>query len=217
MSYKYLAIAAVSLAIIFGFYYFFSPPQSASSPEILITSQPEKGIVGEKIEFEIQAKSDSEIAKIISKTAFEQKETTCSQKQCSATFAHYFSRAGTHQIEFIAQNSAGKIGTKKILVKVFDYTKKCADGTVFEECSNTKPLYCKSGKLEEQCGKCGCTQGTECIAETCLPVALKLEIEKISDPQAKLIPAGKEFFITITLKNSKNKMVAKGAAYTLKV
>jgi len=38
----------------------------------------------------------------------------------------------------------------------------CSDGTIFFECSNNKPGYCDSGVLEENCQKCGCSEGGVC-------------------------------------------------------
>jgi cysteine-rich repeat protein len=43
----------------------------------------------------------------------------------------------------------------------------CDDGTNLNNCSETKPLFCKSiGVLEERCSNCGCPEGLECNAET---------------------------------------------------
>ncbi|MEM4268121.1 MAG: hypothetical protein QXK37_04810 [Candidatus Woesearchaeota archaeon] len=52
---------------------------------------------------------------------------------------------------------------------------KCADGTEVGECSSSKPLYCRSGDLVDDCFRCGCSDGycitlngccsTGCVAE----------------------------------------------------
>ena len=35
----------------------------------------------------------------------------------------------------------------------------CRDGTPYESCSETKPLYCENGNLVEKCSICGCARG----------------------------------------------------------
>jgi hypothetical protein len=44
---------------------------------------------------------------------------------------------------------------------------KCTDGTVLNQCSTTKPKVCvkdgESLKLENNCSKCGCPVGKECV------------------------------------------------------
>jgi hypothetical protein len=39
---------------------------------------------------------------------------------------------------------------------------QCIDGTPLEECSQTKPLFCKDGELIDRCASCGCDIGTVC-------------------------------------------------------
>ncbi|HJW97411.1 MAG TPA: hypothetical protein VJ485_04585, partial [archaeon] len=36
----------------------------------------------------------------------------------------------------------------------------CSDGTPYSQCSSTKPLYCSSGTLTNNCQACGCPAGT---------------------------------------------------------
>lgn len=36
----------------------------------------------------------------------------------------------------------------------------CSDGTPYGQCSSTKPLYCSSGTLVNNCSLCGCSSGT---------------------------------------------------------
>ena len=44
---------------------------------------------------------------------------------------------------------------------VSDYLRegKCEDGTLFNECSKTQPLYCYNGELLGKAFTCGCPQG----------------------------------------------------------
>lgn len=54
-----------------------------------------------------------------------------------------------------------------------DSVKVCEDGTLFWECSQTKPLYCDGGVLTDDCQRCGCHANEECqasgrcLANTC--------------------------------------------------
>jgi len=40
----------------------------------------------------------------------------------------------------------------------------CSDGTPYSQCSTTKPLYCSSGTLTNNCQSCGCPSGQSCQA-----------------------------------------------------
>lgn len=45
----------------------------------------------------------------------------------------------------------------------------CSDGTLYDSCSVTKPLYCNNGNLINKCSPCGCDSGFSCQAnETCM-------------------------------------------------
>ncbi|HJW96642.1 MAG TPA: hypothetical protein VJ485_00590, partial [archaeon] len=41
----------------------------------------------------------------------------------------------------------------------------CPDGTPYSQCSTTKPLYCSSGTLINNCQACGCPSGQSCQAD----------------------------------------------------
>ncbi len=38
----------------------------------------------------------------------------------------------------------------------------CSDGTLYDQCSLTKPLYCSGGTLVNSCSQCGCPPGETC-------------------------------------------------------
>jgi hypothetical protein len=40
--------------------------------------------------------------------------------------------------------------------------KKCSDGTIYDQCSLTKPKYCSSGTLIDKCSTCGCEPNLDC-------------------------------------------------------
>ncbi len=39
---------------------------------------------------------------------------------------------------------------------------RCADGTPYGRCSDTRPSFCNNGVLVDDCGKCGCDLGRIC-------------------------------------------------------
>ena len=41
-------------------------------------------------------------------------------------------------------------------------TKKCSDGTLYDQCSSERPFYCVNGTLIENCSICGCEPGYGC-------------------------------------------------------
>ena len=45
---------------------------------------------------------------------------------------------------------------------------KCADGTLYEQCSTNKPKYCESGKLIDKASLCGCPSGSKISGNHCL-------------------------------------------------
>jgi len=44
----------------------------------------------------------------------------------------------------------------------------CVDGTIYGECSDTRPQYCYSGELLDKCSICGCPAGLTCSDNTCI-------------------------------------------------
>ncbi len=48
-------------------------------------------------------------------------------------------------------------------------SKKCTDGTSYNNCSITKPLFCSNGTLINDCTSCGCSSGQSCntTSKTC--------------------------------------------------
>ena len=41
---------------------------------------------------------------------------------------------------------------------------KCADGTLYNQCSTNKPKYCTNGNLIDKCSTCGCSSNQNCTA-----------------------------------------------------
>jgi hypothetical protein len=44
---------------------------------------------------------------------------------------------------------------------------KCSDGTLYGQCSTSKPKYCENGNLIDKASICGCPSGYEVISDTC--------------------------------------------------
>ena len=57
----------------------------------------------------------------------------------------------------IAEITASGVEAEELII-----TNKCPDGTPYNQCSSTKPKYCKNGKLIDNCKLCGCPAGSEC-------------------------------------------------------
>ena len=46
----------------------------------------------------------------------------------------------------------------------YSENRTCSDGTVYGQCSSTKPWLCQNGALIDKCGTCGCATGKLCNA-----------------------------------------------------
>ncbi|MDO8647682.1 MAG: hypothetical protein Q7R70_04675 [Candidatus Diapherotrites archaeon] len=51
----------------------------------------------------------------------------------------------------------------------FEPPKKCTDGTLYDFCSASKPLYCKDGNLANNASVCGCSEGKRASGNDCGP------------------------------------------------
>jgi len=63
---------------------------------------------------------------------------------------------------------------------------KCADGSLFNSCSSSKPKYCDSGTLANNCQTCGCPAGEECKADGSCTENLCVTMQDSGDPSTKL-------------------------------
>lgn len=63
-----------------------------------------------------------------------------------------------------AGESAGAAMTIQAIVQ------SCTDGTVYDECSVTKPKFCDNGDLIDQASQCGCPSGTQAEGESCAEI-----------------------------------------------
>ncbi len=85
----------------------------------------------------------------------------------------------------------------------------CEDGTLYNNCSETKPKYCDNGSLMNKCSECGCPSGTECNSETqeCqVPVEIEIESAAVTPAEGQL---GAILTVNATVLNQENAASAK--------
>jgi hypothetical protein len=67
------------------------------------------------------------------------------------------------------QNVEAYRGDGNLMVRVSNVNKcasqKCADGTIFGQCSAIKPKYCNNGTLQNKCSTCGCPSNQACQSD----------------------------------------------------
>ncbi len=71
--------------------------------------------------------------------------------------------AGTYYYRVLAANSCGQSTWSNVVDLVIKPAPSlCTDGTLFGQCSITKPLQCSNGLLINNCQTCGCPSGQTC-------------------------------------------------------
>jgi hypothetical protein len=120
--------------------------------------------VNEKISVNVKARDESGLSFLIIESGNKTESFNCENKRvCSANFELYFVSPGLYSIKLTVVSSNGKKIERKEKVFVLDTLKKCSDGTLFGECSKTKPFFCDNGVLKSNCNKCGCSNDLECL------------------------------------------------------
>ena len=77
-------------------------------------------------------------------------------------------------VEFAGPQTIGELSTLPIYPycannqEIYSEPTICSDGTPFNTCSSTKPLYCDNGNLINRCSVCGCNIGFICSDEQCV-------------------------------------------------
>ncbi|MBU2099661.1 hypothetical protein KKG83_05510 [Candidatus Micrarchaeota archaeon] len=144
---------------------------------------------GEQAVFEVKAENFAGIKKMIYVSPYKTEEKTCNSQQCDAVFTETFKKTGLFFVEIRLELADNGKMTEKKKIQVIEGEKKCSDGTVFGYCSKEKPKYCNNGKLEENCIKCGCEQGTcienKCLAEEALEIKEVYFAKKFVEPNEK--------------------------------
>jgi len=84
--------------------------------------------------------------------------------------------------------------------------KNCTDGTLYNKCSTTRPLYCSNGTLTSKCSACKCESGYSCqLNETCTLTIVKAEDFNFTIDLTKMeIEQGKDFGLKGYLTNTGN-------------
>ena len=76
-------------------------------------------------------------------------------------------RLSAGEVADLYNNGQGKTYPNPVLppsppVNETNQTITCQDGTPYDQCSTTKPLYCSNGNLRDDCSTCGCPSGNTC-------------------------------------------------------
>ena len=80
---------------------------------------------------------------------------------------------------------------------------KCADGTLYGQCSINKPAYCENGILVQKCSLCGCSQKGVCLTgEDCLALSENVNCEYKNYKMAFIL-------LTKNLKDATNERIDK--------
>ncbi|MBI5061501.1 MAG: CehA/McbA family metallohydrolase [Candidatus Aenigmarchaeota archaeon] len=80
----------------------------------------------------------------------------------SKLFPETYSYARVRKYEFSG------LGSYSINAALSECESICSDGTTYGQCSTSKPLYCSSGRLVDDCSACGCPfDKPSCVSGSC--------------------------------------------------
>lgn len=82
--------------------------------------------------------------------------------------------------------------------------KNCSDGTLYNQCSSNRPLYCKNGVLIENCSICKCESGYECQLGGSCKVTILENFSFTLDRESIEIERGENSSIIASLSNTGN-------------
>ncbi len=88
---------------------------------------------------------------------------------------------GTYDFSISVSGTTGGSDEQALQIEVLDGSgqppQTCTDGTAYSQCSATKPKYCQSGSLIDNCQSCSCNPGFTCQLDgTCLESAAECEL-----------------------------------------
>lgn len=86
----------------------------------------------------------------------------------------------------------------------FATPKNCSDGTLYNQCSSNRPLYCKNGVLIENCSICKCESGYECQLNGSCKVTVLENFSFTLDRESIEIERGDNDTIIASLSNTGN-------------
>lgn len=206
MNGKNLAAIILSIAIVIGAILSFGSTGLININEINpkttmeIESKEEFG-KGENAEITVKAESNFMIKKINYSSPAKTETKECNKTKCEIIFNEVFAKTGIFIIKAeIELDNGNKLNEKK-KITVTETGKKCSDGTAFGECSSDKPMHCNNGKLEENCGLCGCIKG-KCINGKCSETEKELEITEMH-AEKKFFKPGKEVNLIVESNDAK--------------
>jgi hypothetical protein len=83
-------------------------------------------------------------------------------------------------------------------------TKKCSDGTLYNQCSSERPIYCSNGTLINYCSVCGCNPGYGCQPDGSCVLTKEEDFNFILDKTGIEINQGEDAEIKGSLTNTGN-------------
>jgi hypothetical protein len=174
-----IIIVLIIVGLLSGGLYYYLQRQSAKTTEV------EKPIEEEIVKSEepTQEEKEGEITT--------EEELSC-QNDCSQADAKRCSGSGYQACgnydddECLEWSSITSCSTNTVCQNGICIQQKCSDGTLYSQCSTTKPLYCGNGQLINSCDKCGCSSGKNCqVGGSCVSSNCKI-IKYSGNPEDKL-------------------------------
>jgi hypothetical protein len=90
--------------------------------------------------------------------------TSCSSTTCYLSYTLTLQTNKTYLWNCLAYDNASQSSWAQqnwtLNIVQQDIISNCSDGTLYGECSSTKPLYCSNGNLVNNCSYCNCSSGT---------------------------------------------------------
>lgn len=176
-----LEIVSALIAILVGgaIIYFVILPSATSSaadqPPRLFVEAPATTLPNHPISITIAASSSK--GKIITITSDDEtRDLSCLEDPCVFNLSYTYTSPGTKLISVKLESLSAQRS-----VEVTSVTSRCIDGTPKGECS-TPPLYCDGLKLVSNCAVCGCSNGMQCVSDSCVAPPLTFAIIEFDAP-----------------------------------
>lgn len=175
-----LEVLSALLAVLVGgaIIYFVILPSAAPSlekPPQLFVEVPASTLPNHPVAVTIAASSSSgKIISVISEG--ESRNLSCVNDPCVFNLSYSYSTPGTKTISV----QLGSLSAQRN-VEVTLIVARCIDGTPVGECA-VPPLYCDGLQLVSNCTRCGCSDGKQCISDTCVAPPLTFTITSFDVP-----------------------------------
>jgi len=208
--------------IIVGFViFFFLPLPDFYAQEGLeltnIAIEKEEFSVGEKVGIDLAAKSGSGVKEIVIEGEGVMERIDCGmQQECVKRVELVFKNIGNYSLKIKAIDSTDQIVEEPLFIRILDSGKRCADQTLFGQCSSNKPFRCVDGEMLSDCERCGCGWELKCEKGVCVGQPIKLDIAGFSAVEERVLEDEKiEFNLKLGAPEKPEKL--KGVSYKLKL